>query len=182
MLTDDDRSALCGHLERTRQLALAAIDGLTDAQWNFRSSPDAWSVGEIAEHIAVSEAVVFERVAALITGAPEPERAAEVAGKDRILVERVPKRGGRQAQAPEAMRPRGRQTTRSQVSEAISEGRERTLRFVKTTEADLRSFCAVHPALQLLDAYQWLLLVATHTERHVRQIEECKQAPEYPAA
>jgi len=31
-----------------------------------------------------------------------------------------------------------------------------------------------------LDAFQWLLLLASHTERHVAQIEEVKTQREYP--
>jgi hypothetical protein len=181
MITDAERATLCAHLERTRSLALAALAGLTEAQWNFRPSPAAWSVGEIAEHIAVSEATVFETVGAMLSRPPEPHRAPEVAGKDRLVLERVPVRG-RKASSPEAMRPHGRLTTPSQVAEAISEARERTLRFVQTTGADLRAFFEPHPALQMLDAWQWLAMIASHTERHVRQIEEWKQSPEYPHA
>jgi hypothetical protein len=181
MITGAERETLRTHLERTGALALAAIDRLSEAQWEFRPAPDAWSVGEVAEHIAIAEATVLARVGAMLSQAPEPERAAEVAGKDRFVLERVPVRRHK-ATAPEVMRPAGRPTTPAQVTAAISAARERTLRFVASTEADLRGFFEPHPALQVLDAFQWLLLIASHTERHVRQIEEWKQSPEYPHA
>jgi hypothetical protein len=31
-----------------------------------------------------------------------------------------------------------------------------------------------------MDAYQWLLLLAAHTERHTAQIEEIKADPKFP--
>jgi hypothetical protein len=37
-----------------------------------------------------------------------------------------------------------------------------------------------HRAAGLLDGYQWILLMAGHTERHVLQIEEVKRQPGFP--
>jgi hypothetical protein len=47
---------------------------------------------------------------------------------------------------------------------------------VKTTDDSLRQHAAAHPALKMLDGYQWLLLLSAHTERHTLQIEEAKAA------
>lgn len=181
MLTDAERESLCADLLRTAEMAVAATEGLSEAQWNFRPQPEAWPISHIAEHIAVSEAVVLTTVQKMLEGPAQPQRRIEVEGKDRIIVQRVPLRG-RSAPAPEAMRPTGRYAAAKRVAEAIAEGRQRTIELVRTTNADLRSYFEVHPALQLLDAYQWLLLVAAHTERHVKQIVEWKESPDYPHA
>lgn len=45
------------HLEQCRQEFLAALQGLTPAQWSFKPSAGACSVTEAAEHPGVPEAV-----------------------------------------------------------------------------------------------------------------------------
>ena len=34
---------------------LADIEHVSDEQWKFEAASDAWSVGEVAEHITLSE-------------------------------------------------------------------------------------------------------------------------------
>ena len=181
MHSDGERATLCAHLERTRDLAAAAIAGLSEAQWRFRPSPEAWSAGEIAEHLAISEGVVYTTLVRLLEGPATPERKPEVEGKDQLIVALVPRRR-RPAPAPAAMRPDSRYDSPAEAANAFSAGRARTLDFVRTTAADLRSYFEIHPALQLLDAYQWLLLVSAHTERHLAQLAQWGEASDYPHA
>jgi hypothetical protein len=116
----------------------------------------------------------------LLAAPPMPERKEKARQKDGILLERMPLRDIK-AQAPPQVRPSGRWTTPAQVLEVFREVREQTQRYASTTEDDLRSHFEPHFALKDLDGYQWLLLISTHTERHVAQIEEVKAAPGYPA-
>jgi hypothetical protein len=44
----------------------------------------------------------------------------------------------------------------------------------------LRAHSAPHPAFQTLDAYQWILFMAAHSDRHTQQINEVKAQPRYP--
>jgi hypothetical protein len=172
-----DREALCEHLERSRDEFTASIAGVSEAVWNFRPAPEAWSMAEVAEHVVISEAEILERVKRLTAGLAEPGRKPEVEGKDQVLIDRVPVRRGR-APAPEAMQPKSQFSTPSQAAEAFLEGRSRTLRYVHTSEADLRAHFDEHVSLKLLDAHQWLLLISVHTQRHVGQIAECRAAAE----
>jgi hypothetical protein len=52
------------------------------------------------------------------------------------------------------------------------------LRYVRTTNDDLR---AHYVDRQGSDAYQWLLLISTHEQRHILQIRELKVHPNFPA-
>ena len=38
----------------------------------------------------------------------------------------------------------------------------------------------MHPALGSIDAYDWILMLAAHTERHTAQIKEIKADPNFP--
>jgi hypothetical protein len=51
---------------------------------------------------------------------------------------------------------------------------------VKTTNADLRAHASPHWAVKEADAYQWLLYLSGHSERHTRQILEVKADPNFP--
>jgi TolB-like protein len=54
--------------------------------------------------------------------------------------------------------------------------RAATIQYVRETTDALHDHAAPLGAFGDLDAYQWLLLLATHTERHIQQIEDVKEA------
>ena len=59
-LTQGERERAMSELHATRKQFLDSVAGLSDAQWNFKPSPDVWSVAEVAEHIAISEDMIFK--------------------------------------------------------------------------------------------------------------------------
>src|SRR6516225_5583633 len=54
-VTQADKDKAMQYLESTKKNILEATKGLSDAQWNFKSAPDRWSVAECMEHIAAAE-------------------------------------------------------------------------------------------------------------------------------
>ena len=180
MLSDQERDLLRTQLDRTAHEFVDAIAGLSPGQWEFRPSVGAWSIGDIAEHVAVTEASILERVRNTLMATPAmPERSEAARGKDRLLLERVPTRNVKVQAAPE-LQPTRRWTLPAQVLQAFREARLQTSRYAATTDDDLRSHFAPHPSLRDLDGFQWLLLNAMHTARHVAHIEEVKAHREYP--
>ena len=180
MLTGAERETLCAHLRRTAQLFRDAIAGLSAAEWRYEPGGGAWSIAEIAEHVALTEASILERVrGSLLDSPPDPDFMARARQKDRVLLERVPVRTFK-AQAPASARPVRRWATLEEALAAFGEGRDRTLRYAGETQDDLRGHVEAHFALKQLDGYQWLLMISVHTERHVAQIDEVKAAAGYP--
>jgi hypothetical protein len=57
--------------------------------------------------------------------------------------------------------------------------RERTVQFLQSTPG-LRDHVVDSPLGQPLDAYQWLLFISAHSERHTKQILEVKADPNFP--
>ena len=53
-LTPEERDFALKQFETTRDNFLNSISGLSQKQWTFKPAPDRWSVGEVAEHITVS--------------------------------------------------------------------------------------------------------------------------------
>jgi hypothetical protein len=179
-LSAAEREAALKSLQETRDAFLKSIAGLSEKQWRFKPAPDRWSVAEVSEHIAVAESGIFGMVQGKIMTSPAtPEKRAEVAGKDEIIMTRVPDRSHK-AQAPEFLKPTGRWATREELTKAFEDSRKATMDYVRTTNDDLRDHFGPHPAFGTLDAYQWILLISTHSERHTKQIEVVKTDPNFP--
>jgi uncharacterized damage-inducible protein DinB len=179
-LTQHDRDFAMSHLHATRKLFLDSIAGLTPEQWNFKAAPDRWSIAECAEHIAVSEDFIFGLIQNQILKTPAtPEKRAEVKGKDEAVVEQIADRS-KKFTAPEAITPKKRWTEPDLLIAHFKESRDNHIHYVDTTQDDLRDHFFQHPAMGMLDAYQWILLMSAHTERHTAQINEVKADPKYP--
>ncbi|MCC6538976.1 MAG: DinB family protein [Bryobacterales bacterium] len=176
-----ERDRAMSYLHATRKQFLDTVSAATPQQWTFRPAPDAWSMAEIAEHLAVTEEVVMKTVEqALAAPAASAEKKAGTAGKDDLVMRAVPNRS-RKVQAPEPVQPTGqRWATREALVAEFKVRRDRTIAFIEKTNRELRAHIAPHPALGPLDSYQWILFLAAHTERHVRQMRETMGAPGVP--
>jgi hypothetical protein len=179
-LTPEERAAALKSLQSTHDAFLQSIAGLSEKQWRFKPAPDRWSVAEVSEHIAVAESSIFGFVQKQIVTSPAaPEKRAEAAGKDEIILTKVPDRSHK-VQAPEFLKPTNRWATEADVIKAFEDSRRTTMDYVRTTNDDLRDHFGPHPVLGPLDAYQWILLISAHSERHTKQIEEVKADPNFP--
>jgi hypothetical protein len=179
-LTPEEREFALKQFETTRDNFLKSISGLSQKQWTFKPAPDRWSVAEVAEHITVSESMLMGLVQKQIMTSPaDPAKRAEVKGKDQLILEKMPDRSHK-AQAPEMLRPTGRFATQADLVKAFEDSRKTNMDYIRTTNDDLRDHFYTHPAFGLLDGYQWLLLLSSHSARHTEQIEEVKADPNFP--
>ncbi len=180
-LSAGEREQAMKLLAESRQGFLKAIEGLSPTQWSFKPAPDRWSIQECAEHIATVEQVVETQVIAMsLAGPREPLRRGEVKTTDGFLMAALADRSHK-AQAPEMVAPKGRLATREAVVAAFGAVRKTLDEQVETSRLDWRARFGPHPLFGTLDLYQWVLMSAGHTARHIQQIEEVKRAPGFPA-
>ena len=181
-LEKGERDRAMSYLHATRKQFVDAVAGESPEQAKWKAGPDRWSVAEVAEHIAVSEDFIFGRMTGQMLKGPvaSPEKKALTKGKDEAIQKTVPDRT-RKFQAPEPIVPKGKFASLAETKKAFLASRDRTIRFVEKTDVSLRDYVAPHPALQEMDAYQWILLLAAHSERHLKQLQEVKDSPCYPA-
>ena len=179
-LTDTERSRVVRLLQQTRDDFLEAVESVTEAQWDFRPGPDRWSIGLIAEHLGLVEQGLFGRVERALATDAHPDGRSAVAGKDGLIETMLRDRGARR-DAPERVVPTG-DVEREAALRIYRERRARSLAFAETTADPLRAHTLDHhrPAFGTLDAYQWLLYIPLHNQRHIQQIEEIKAATGYP--
>lgn len=170
------------HLHATRKLFLDATANLTPEQWNFKASPEKWSIAECAEHIAASESYIWALVERLAAApASKPEEIEKTKGKDDAVMKMVPDRSSK-FQAPEPIKPKKLSADPTEYIAKFKAARDKNIAYVEKTDASLRDKVMPHPAMGPLDAYQWALLVSAHSERHVLQIQEVKASAGFPAS
>jgi uncharacterized damage-inducible protein DinB len=179
-LTQGERNRLLSELHATRKQFLDAIEGLSPAQWKFKPAPERWSVAECAEHIALSEDWLYQMLAGkLMKSPPQPGDRKQAAKLDEQILNRMADRS-QKAQAPGEIQPTGRWKDAAAVAAHFRESRERLLDYVRTTQDPLRSHRLAAGGGEPLDGYQWVMLIAGHTARHVDQIQEVKSSPGFP--
>lgn len=179
-LSTADRTKLQRYLTDTRDQVLAEAERLTDTQWQFKPGPDRWSVGEVVEHLALAEPFLFGlHEKTLASPAADAEMRAKTQGKDDLITKMVADRS-QKATAPEPLRP-GSLGGRAEVLAAFKQRRAKTIEYVRTSNADMRAHVfASQTPFKELDAYQSLLFLAAHTERHLAQIREVKADARFP--
>ena len=167
-------------MERTAKDFTAALAGLSDAQLHFKAAPDRWSILECAEHIATVEALVAGQVIGKTLQAPaQPARRVEIKALDAQILAGLEDRTHKFT-APEMIVPHGKLKDVPAVQEAFAAARK-VLGAALEKGDGLRVRVVPHPVFGSLDLYQWILLAAAHTSRHLQQIAEVKAAPGYPA-
>ena len=175
-LTQTERDKAMSHFHATRKVFLDSVAGLSDAQWSFKPSPERWSVAQCAEHIALSEDALFELERKAMQSPAEPEKKAAVRGKDELIVRVMPDRSVK-AKAPEFLEPKSTWPDRAALIAHFKQSRDRNILYLQTTNDDLRSHFLEHPALKTIDAYQMMLMISAHCERHTEQIKEVEADP-----
>jgi hypothetical protein len=179
-VTKADRDTLVAHLKKTEAAFLKSIEGVSDAQWTWKSAPDRWSVAETAEHITKSEDMLRGRVEGMLKApAAAPDLLAKTKGKDQAIITAIPDRS-KKFQAPEPLVPKGSFATKAALIEAFKAARAKTLAIAGGT-SDLRAYANADLPVGETDAYQGVLFLSAHTERHTKQIEEVKATAGYPA-
>ena len=180
-LTPEEKAKAIKMLTDSQNEFLSYVEKLTDAQWNARPIPFKWTVGETAEHIALSEGLLFNAMERALATPVNPEWETKSAGKEKILDNLLAARQGRAA-APEPIQPLKRKMSRADIMKMFKEGRAKSFKFIETTDAPLKAHTLDHPfpVFGTLNAYQWFLYIPAHNLRHNKQIAEVMNNPAFP--
>jgi hypothetical protein len=181
-LTEAERAHVTLLLRRTRDDFLTAVEPLTSDQWAFQPGPDRWSIGLIAEHLGLVESRLFGQVERALREPANPNWESASGGKGALITTMLANRETPRA-APEPVIPTGA-VDRAAALGVFQERRAHTLAFAETTRESLKSHTLDHhrPTYGTLNAYQWLLYIPLHHQRHLDQIDEVKAAPGFPPA
>jgi hypothetical protein len=149
---------------------LASVAGISPSRWSFKPNQERWSIAEILEHLVLVEEVFLDHVVPNFERLP-PAPTGDWLERDARVLALGPD-PSTNWQAPALIQPTVRWTPDESLRRFVA-SIGRTGSFLTDT-MDLRQHAAPHPVLGPLDGYQWVLLMATHAERHAKQIATLK--------
>ena len=170
----EEKDELLQRLDKARQDLTIAVARLSQTQSNFKPSPEAWSIANIAEHIATVEEFTILRLQQMVS---EPD-SGHFKDADATLFNKAADRSAKR-QAPERVRPTGKPLANS--LERLATNYEKLSDLIRSApEGHFRQHSMPHPAFGPLDGHQWLVFTAGHCARHTEQIIQTKSAPNFP--
>lgn len=177
-MADAERKYLLDQLDQSKKVMLASIQGVTPAQWTYKSAPNVWSVEECAEHLILAEEFIMGAAQKTLSTPAQDRLPNANTDADQKFVARIKDRS-QKATAPEPIVPAGKYATPADAAREFTARRDKTIEYVKNTKDELRAHASPGP-MGPMDSYQFLLLLAAHTGRHTAQILEVKGGAEYP--
>jgi len=178
-ITSKERKFLVSELKDTKSAIQSTVKGLSEKQLNYKSAPDRWSIRECVYHITLAENNLWNLLETAMKNPPTPEKRREVTVSDDDLLKGITDRTEKR-QAPEVIRPDKASWKNTQEAlAAFKLSRGNHLKYAKTTTEDLRNHIIDLP-FGKVDAYQFMLFMAGHSQRHLLQIKEIKADPGFP--
>ena len=161
MITKPDAAQL---LRDATARFVAQCNLASSPQWNFRTKPGAWSMGDVAEHVALANRGILARLAKTLLGSRIDGRQPD------IIDDEIPYLFYRGDEPPNVSTPTGAWTSWGEAKTTFEEGATALLKWVDEATLDLRAYGVPHPVFGLMDGMQWVLFAAAHTERHRAQL------------
>ena len=166
-------------IDKTREQIYSRVGGLSDEESRRRPQPDAWSVGEILEHLSKIEGRMLQLMTMMLkkaeaAGARSSDQPVEI--KPFTMEKLIEASRNEKFTAPEPLRPGGEDSLAESLEKlrgtraALHNLRPR----IETT--NLAGATYPHPIGTDLNFYEWLAFIGVHEERHLRQIERALSA------
>lgn len=179
VLTKKERKFAKEHLKETKKDLLKTVDGLSAAQLSFRVDSSRWSVEDCVKHIAMAEMGIWKMIQDGLSQPPNPEKRAEIKMTDEQLVKAIQDRSSK-FQAPEPLQPKNIPLKSAEEAlNSFKENRNKLISYIDDTQEDLRNHVINFP-VGMMDAYQLVLLISAHSNRHTQQIKEVMADPNFP--
>jgi hypothetical protein len=170
-ISADERALLVEMLQASRERMKELIKAAPANRWHEKPAGGGWSAAECAEHLVLSEDALLGLIRGQILKSPaNPTMAVDLRGKDAVIVQAMQDRS-QKATTFDFLEPRGTWPDQDSVLNAFLARRGETLEYCRDTRDPLHHHAAPLGQLGLLDGYQWLLLIASHTDRHIAQME-----------
>jgi hypothetical protein len=178
-LTQEEREFVIGMLEENSDKFLADIEKISETQWKYKPAVGQWSIAEISEHIVLADGLLLSIAQNSLKSAADNSKANALVDKENSMIERLKDRT-QKSRAPDALIPTNRYATKKELIAAFKIAREKTTMYVKNTKDPLKNHIVSHPLFGELTAYQWLVMIPAHANRHVAQLEEVIVMKEFP--
>ncbi|GAC1420406.1 MAG: hypothetical protein NVS1B13_25660 [Flavisolibacter sp.] len=177
--SEADRKYLHENLIRTRELALNETKNLSREQWNFKETPNRWSINQIIEHLAIWELLFQREISSARAAGPHPEMNNSAKPDSMILgfiMDEHPHVTTDFTKPFSFSVPMGINTGENNLKWLLKL-RNESINYVDSTRENLREYYlkAGRPNI-----HQVFINSFGHVDRHLRQIKKLKQNKNYP--
>ena len=179
VLSKKERKFAAEHMKSTKAELQDAIKGLSAAQLTYKISADKWSVQECVYHIAISEKTLWTMLETSMKAGPTPEKKKDLKVTDDQVIKMLEDRTNKVKTFP-PLEPQN--TPYKSFDDAMNDfkaGRTAHIKYIKATSEDLRNHFVQMP-FGMLVCYQLCLMISSHTDRHVQQLNEVKADVGFP--
>jgi len=171
-----------GDICRARASLVQEIRGLSDGQLSFRSSAEAWSIGEILDHLFLAEQSIGRVLSKILQQAAGRGLIGSPGSMTAPPYQLDLDVYNQAAVAPESVRPLPDRSLEPLLA-ALAESRDRLMQVVKRADGQIvGSLTLRHFQLGDLNFYQWLALEGAHEDKHLQQIRRLRASPDFPVA
>ena len=177
--SEKERQYLIENLSRTRDLIINETKNLSEAQWNFKESPDRWSINQILEHLAIWELLLEREVNQALVAGPRPELNDEKRTDSSViafLMQDNPHIATEYTKPFTFTVPMGLNKGENNLAWFLKM-RNEGIGFIDTTVTNLREYFLRQGRGNV---HQVFITIFAHTDRHLRQINRVKSDPKYP--
>jgi hypothetical protein len=178
-LTEKERKMATDFLKQTESGVEKAIAGLSADQLAFQENDSSWSVDGCVKHIAITEQLIWSVVEKAVNSPANPEKRANIKASDEEVIRMLEDRSHK-VKTQETMKPENTPfTSTDEALESFKTNREKLIEYVNSTKDDLRNHVIELP-FGSFDAYQMILFIGAHSNRHTQQINEVKSQTDFP--
>lgn len=180
-LSADEKKKAAEHLQSSLQTLENSVKGLSEAQLNFKPDSTRWSIKECVYHLALSETNIWGWMQGVMASPAAPDKRSLVKATDDQVMAGVEDRSHK-VKTSEPFEPKNAKwANKDEAMKFLETERAKHIDYLKNSADDYRNHIAEQGPMGPMDAYQIILLMAQHTIRHTKQIEEVKASPGYPA-
>ncbi len=176
-MTSAELSFLEERLISTEAHLLELLAPIVGEQWTFRETSERWSLSENLEHLVLFELFIRKTIAKILS---EPAYTGDAPAIDDAHVMALREVGTTKLISRDVALPKNSLGTLETLLHRFQRERAKTITFARSLRGDLRAHRFAHLVLGELDAYQWLLVIAQHTERHIAQMKAVMADPHFP--
>jgi hypothetical protein len=162
---------LVAYLDEAAAELRGAFEAVPAERRATRSAPDRWSAAEVVHHVAMVERGMAARIGALI----EEARKLEPDRDDSPVLTKIDtttaRNRARKIVTSERLQPKDTDATRVLADYDAARGALKQI-LAGADGVALGAVSAQHPALGMMNGYEWIAFVGSHTARHAEQIRE----------
>jgi hypothetical protein len=174
-----ERRLLTHHLRESKINLIRSVKDLSEEQLNYKPAHGQWSIKECMLHLAASENEMWKRAESVIKQPANEEQRSKITCSDEELLQSFTNTNQEFKAIETCFATRPPAKTDEDALDEFKHSRNLLIKFARSTTDNLRDHVSLRPG-QALDAYQLILMIAAHTQKHIQQIEEIRKDKGFP--